>query len=283
VSWTVHSSTASRHLLLRADAGERLPGALAERLDAESVACGWLRGSGVLSEVALQAYDAHRGAPGPVRHIEGRVQVLSLEGCIALANGSPSFTLRALLSRETDHGLETIAGELVSARAVALEVLVTALDDVAVGRALDPSAGVWLVTGDGSASAAARAPIAAPAPSPAWSSAVEASDRGTAEPLRPAPAPSSPSLLGAVGAAAVIPQRVPRPTVDLDTPSPEAGDVVDHFAFGRAEVVKSDGDRLHLKVPGGGRVREIALEVLKVQRLEDTPEGKRHFRLERKL
>jgi hypothetical protein len=71
--------------------------------------------------------------------------------------------------------------------------------------------------------------------------------------------------------------------VDLDTPSPEPGDQVDHFAFGRADVVKSDGDRLHLKVHKDGRVREIALEMLRVSRLPDDDDGKRRFKLERRM
>lgn len=278
MSWTVHPSTASRHLLLRASAGELLPGALIERLSAEAVACGWLRASGVLTDVELQAFDSDSGTLGRPRRIAGPVHVLSLEGGIALAAGEPSFSMRALLARETDRGLETIAGEITSARTVALEVFVTALDDVALGRALDPEAGVWLV-----GEAAPGAPRARPASAPHWSGALEASERVEPEPHRPKPAPptSSPSLPGGAGAA--MPQRPARPPLDLDSPSPEAGDLVDHFAFGPAEVVKSDGDRLHLRVPGGGRIREIALEMLRVSRLEDTPEGKRHFRLERRL
>jgi hypothetical protein len=64
---------------------------------------------------------------------------------------------------------------------------------------------------------------------------------------------------------------------------PEAGDVVDHFAFGPSEVLRSDGDRLHLRVRKDGRIREIALEMLRVSRLPDTEDGKRRFRLERRI
>ena len=65
---------------------------------------------------------------------------------------------------------------------------------------------------------------------------------------------------------------------------PDAGDVVEHFAFGRCEVVKSDGDRLHLRLGKDGRIKEIALAMLKVAPLPPV-EGAtgRHFRLDRKL
>jgi len=284
VSWTVHPSTASRHLLLRASAGEVLPEALIERLSAEAVACGWLHASGVLHDVELRAFDAELGTLGRARRIAGPVQVLSLESSIALSDGEPHVTLRALLARETDRGLETLAGEITSAKTVALEVFVTALDDVALGRALDPAAGVWLL-GVGASSGAPRAATSHAAPAaaapPAWSSALAASDRPAPEPARKPPAPtSSPSL---PGSTMPLPQRPVRKELDLDAPMPEAGDMVEHFAFGAGEVVKSDGDRLHLRVGKEGRIREIALEMLRVSRLDDTAEGKRRFRLERRM
>ncbi len=292
VSWTVHPSAATRHLLLRAPAGERLPDALVARLRDEGVECGWLRASGVLHDVELRAFDAGTGGPGVVHRIAGPVQVLSLEGSIGVTDGEPSFSMRAVLARETDGGLQTLAGEITTARTVALEVLVTALDDVSLGRALDPAAGVWLLGAGASSGAPRTTPrereVATP-PSPAWSAALDASERApeppraaaTAAAPAAAPAPSSPSL--GTSAAMPLPQRPVRPVLDLDALAPEAGDVVDHFAFGRAEVLKSDGDRLHLRVGKDGRIREIALEMLKVSRLEDTPEGKRHFRLERRI
>ena len=57
-----------------------------------------------------------------------------------------------------------------------------------------------------------------------------------------------------------------------------------HFAFGRCEVVTSDGDRLHLRLGKDGRVKEIALEMLKVTPLAPV-EGAtgKHFKLDRKL
>jgi len=63
---------------------------------------------------------------------------------------------------------------------------------------------------------------------------------------------------------------------------PEAGDVVDHFAFGRCDVVKSDGDRLHLRIHKDGRIREIALEMLRVTLLDGDGTGRR-FKLERRI
>jgi hypothetical protein len=63
---------------------------------------------------------------------------------------------------------------------------------------------------------------------------------------------------------------------------PEAGDVVDHFAFGKCDVLKSDGDRLYLRMHKDGRIKEIALEMLKVTPLGEE-EGKRSYKLARRL
>lgn len=65
---------------------------------------------------------------------------------------------------------------------------------------------------------------------------------------------------------------------------PDAGDIVEHFAFGRCEVVKTDGDRLHVRLGKDGRIKEIALEMLKVSSLPpEEGQTTRHYKLARKL
>jgi predicted DNA-binding protein with PD1-like motif len=262
--------------------GQTLPDALVTALRDGRVACGWLRASGVLADVELRAFDAQLGTLGSMRRLEGPVHVLALEGSIGLVDGEPSMSLRAVLARETDRGLETLAGEIGSARTVALEALVTVFDDLALERALDSTAGVWLLA---AAASSAHAPPPRPAPSAptapvAWSSALEASEER--EPSEPR-ARYVPGGVPAMTGSAPMPQRPARPPLDLDTVSPEPGDAVDHFAFGRADVMKTDGDRLHLRVHKDGRIREIALEMLRVTRMPDADDGRRRFKLERRM
>jgi hypothetical protein len=204
-----------------------------------------------------------------------------MEGSIGLVQGEPSFSLRALLARETDRGLETLAGEIASARTVALEVLVTALDDLALERTLDDAAGVWLLGTRSSSAPAPRPQRPQPAAPPAaWSSALEASEHADREPPRARPT----ATISTNTSSAPIPQRPVRPAApEQEGPFPEPGDSVEHFAFGRADVVKSDGDRLHVKIHKDGRIKEIALEMLRVSRLDDGEGGKRRFKLERRI
>ena len=262
--------------------GEAVPAFLSSALRNEQVMCGWLRATGVVQDVSIRAFDAARGTLGASRRLAGPLQVLSLEGGIGLEDGEVSLSLRVVLSRESDTGLETIAGELVSASSVALEVFVTVLDDVALERAVDGRAGVSMFVTRGPQEAA-RASATAVEGGPGWARALDASveaDRESA--ARPRPTAVGPVTAPASVAIAALPQRPQRPTQDVDAPVPEAGDAVDHFAFGRCDVVKSDGDRLHLRVGKEGRVREIALEMLRVTRLEDVA-GRRHFKLERRI
>ncbi len=273
----VYRSDKSRHIVVRLSGGEAVLETLAGVLRDEQVACGWLRGGGVIGGVELRSYDAEAGALGSARRLDGRFHALALEGSVGLSNGEPSFSLRALLVAQNAGKLDTQWGEIVAASAIAVEVFVTALDDLAIERTLDEATGIWLL-GDVSAK---LPPPAGPRPVAAapWAGAVDASDRADRG-SRPRPSPTT----GPQGPTA-MPARIPVPPKkpEVDAPVPEPGDAVDHFAFGGCDVLKSDGDRLHLRVHKGGRVREIALAMLRVMRVEDAEDGTRRFKLERRI
>ncbi|HKQ69146.1 MAG TPA: hypothetical protein VJT73_07395 [Polyangiaceae bacterium] len=67
-----------------------------------------------------------------------------------------------------------------------------------------------------------------------------------------------------------------------EQPMPDAGDLVEHFAFGLAEVLTSDGERLKIRdLKDPFRVREVSMNILKVMPPTDS-DGRRLFRLARK-
>jgi hypothetical protein len=280
MSTRIQRSERCRHLVIRVSGGV-LPDAIASRLVEEQIMGGWLRASGVIADVELRAFDAQSGRPAGTRRIAGPIQVVSLESSVGLVKGDPGFSMRAVLARESDRGLETMAGEIVRAQVLALEALVTVLEDLPLERTLDETAGLWLVDPAAGHVPAKETAVAVPLPRPpqaapaaSWSSALEASSQVEREPAGPGRAP---------GLSAQIPQRpAARPKADLDAPVPEAGDIVEHFAFGACEVVKSDGDRLHVRIPKDGRIREIALEMLRVTPLDAEGTGRR-FKLERRI
>ena len=101
----------------------------------------------------------------------------------------------------------------------------------------------------------------------------------------PAKAPAPPQSLPlrpASSFAARVGVSAPAEEPEEEGPQPERGDLVEHFAFGRAEVLSVDGERLVLRdLYGPGRIREIALDRLTVKGpLEH--DGKRLFRLDKR-
>jgi predicted DNA-binding protein with PD1-like motif len=310
------STSSARHLLLRFTQPARLPDAILAALRDEVVLAGWMRASGVLSDVEVTVVDARAVAGAtnaPPRKIEGPVQVIALEGSVGLAGGDVSCGFRVVLARATESGVETIAGDLVGGQIEALEVMITAFDDVTATRQLD-RAGVWVLDATDGASrptpaaaplaTAATAPAPAPAapqqvmPSPTQSGFAELSRAPVEPPRAAAPAPPQVAVananvpkpsatftaMNAMNQA--MPQRIARPVQaeTEDDPVPEPGDTVEHFAFGRCEVVKSEGDRLHVRLGKDQRIKEIALEMLKVSSLPvDEGQTTKHWKLARKL
>ena len=80
---------------------------------------------------------------------------------------------------------------------------------------------------------------------------------------------------------AAMPQRPAKPKDDVEI-YPEVGDAVMHFHFGECTVVTSDGDRIRLRQDKDGRVREVALAMLKIEAPTVAADGRRLFKLGRK-
>jgi hypothetical protein len=266
MTFSARRSASARHLLLHAEGGEAFPDALLATLAAERVKHGWLRVTGVLDDAELRPLGV-RDAGGEPTHgrdlateggrITATVTLLSMD--IAIGGADAPLAFRGLVAIDGLHGTEMMVAEIHRARVRRVDILVTALDDVA-------AAGTWTAAIE----AAAR-------PEPAAAAG--------ALPFAARPPPGAASPAG-MAPPAPLPPRPLRPAVDFDAPVPEAGDTVDHFALGRGEVLKSDGDRLHVRMEKDGRIREIALERLVVAPFEgalERPPGSRQFKLQRRI
>lgn len=150
------------------------------------------------------------------------------------------------LSRVENDRLEVLAGILIRARAVSVQAMYL------------PSEG---------------AGVRLPAPQPS-----EQRPEPAPEPVLATSANASSSWAAAAQAAATA-----HATPASDEPAePEAGDLVEHFAFGLCEVLSAEGDRLMLRERGrNGRAREIRIDVLRVHPPTER-DGKRLFRLSRR-
>jgi len=179
-----------------------------------------------------------------VRALSGRFTMLQLSG----PSGGP-FT--ATLARASDAGFDVIGGEIVRARSAGVTVAIqhAAATAVApVGEVADAGASAKVVRDERQGTPRAGAPM------PMWARA-----------------------------AAVSAEAEARAEEDeLEESAPEVGDLVEHFAFGRCEVLTAEGDRLRIRdVKSPGRVREVALAMLSVVGPTEF-EGKRLFRLVRR-
>jgi hypothetical protein len=272
-----------------------LPDVLLAELRARKVTGGCVSLSGVIADVELAAFSSEIEGPGGTKRIAGPLQAVTLEGNLGITDGDVSADLRVVLARETDRGLETIGGQLLRARVLGLEGSLTLFEGAVVPRAMDKAAGVRLLRDDAIVQTVAaaqpsptpRAAAPQPSPPPARPSVP------VAAPSAPAVPPAPPSWSDAVAASAPTPARstgapgtFARPPTRVveseDGPYPVAGDTVEHFAFGSCEVLKSDGDRLHVRMKDG-RIREIAIEMLKVTSIGASEGDKQRYRLDRKL
>ncbi len=262
----ITESRRTRHLLLRIDRGEELPAALLRALEQAEARSAWITAIGSVEAMEIALFDTASKNYGRPRRIEGPAELLSLTGNIASHEGASFLRLSATLAQETELGMRVFGGELVWARAYALEVHVTVFDDLALTRGYDERTGLALLTFKASAEASRPAPPAdaARAPQPA--------SETTATPAAASPSPPGPAL----------PQRPVRPKEEPET-YPEVGDLVTHFHFGECEVIDSDGDRIRLRQTKDGRMREVSLSMLKIEPpAVDGESGKRHFRLARR-
>jgi len=257
----------TRHLILRLDRGDELPAAIVRALDEAEARAGFIMGSGSLeaAEISLSTREGH------ARRVDAPCALVSLQGNIAISEGALSLRLYATLARETELGLSSFAGQLVWARAESVELMIVAFDDLHLQKAQPaPSA---------AAPSAAAPSVAAPsaaAPSAAAPSAAAPSAAPPSMPVEPQRAPSP-----ALSESPALPPKPVRHREDLEL-YPELGDLVTHFHFGECEVISSDFDRIRLRQERDGRVREVALSMLRIEPPTTTPDGKRHFKLARK-
>jgi hypothetical protein len=207
--------------------------------------------------------------------LTGVWDLVSLRG----AGETPSsVTLVALLCRQSQQGPETRGGVLAGGSIVSAKIRIGAGSDNAQQSQPPPRSQPPLVALQAAApvvpTPTPRPAEAAPAPPPALA-VVTPPPAAHVAPPAPAGAPSP-----AFGSSGTLPKRPA--AVDTSVESyPEEGDIANHFAFGRCTVVSSDGERLRLQQERDGRVREVALSMLRV----GSPvmvDGKRHWELARK-
>lgn len=209
--------------------------------------------------------------------LAGIWDLVSLRGA---GESATSLTLVALLCRQSASGPETRGGVLAGGSVVSATMRLGSGTDAPPSQPPPRSQPV--------AALQAAAPVV-PTPTPRPAEA--------APPVAPPPAPSAPAIgttppappvatgsspaAPVFGSSGTLPKR-PVTVTSSEESYPEEGDTVTHFAFGRCTVASSDGERLRLQQERDGRVREVALSMLKLKPPTVGEDGKRHWELGRK-
>ncbi len=210
----VQESNRTRTLVIAMDRGEELPVGLIRALGEAEARSAWLSGTGALEAAEIAVYDQATHTWSATRRIDTPTTLVSLTGNAAVEAGVLVLHLTVTLARETDTGNEVIAGQLVWARAYAIELCVTAFDDLTLTRTVDERTGLSLLSGRKStavlveppartaAAAAAPAPAAvtpavapAPAPTPVAAPAAAPAPAPVRVHVTPAPPPPPPLRL----------------------------------------------------------------------------------------
>lgn len=330
----VQESNRTRTLTITMDRGDELPVGLIRALGEAEARSAWLTGTGALEAAEIAVFDQVSRTWGPTRRIDTPTMLVSLTGNAAIESGALVLNMTVTLARETDAGNEIIAGQLVWARAFAVELCVTALDDLTLTRTVDERTGLAKLSGRRSAAVLVEAPSArveAPAArveapvaryeepaAPVRAEAPVARIELPAAPVARIELPAAPPRIepAAAPVRAAAPAYTPPPAQKTDAARaalhygtstaapaeaptiltrpnrvnkqeqmdayPEIGDSVGHFHFGECTVISSDGDRIRLRQDKDGRVREVALAMLKIADPTIMADGRRHFVLGRK-
>jgi predicted DNA-binding protein with PD1-like motif len=300
----VFQSRKTKRLLCRLGRGEDLVESLLALATADNARAAWVRGVGTLEWAELGRYDQVRRTAEAPQRFATPCELLSLDGHLALTDGTLTAQLHATLSRRTDNGVEVLGGELLRAGVFDCQVVVEILEDVRLERWPDEETGLRTWAG-GKERPSVRAESAPPPAPTSWVAPVDEEEDDEDE-------DDAPSVGGVswadVAAASAEPAVVPvergrgkkkvRPVLgDVPAPPtptlpgkrtrkeqeqsrddwfPEKGDWIDHKQFGLCKVEREDTEGgLTIALPSGRR-KTIKLDFMEV--LEPVEEsGKRIY------
>lgn len=290
-------SKRSRRLIVRLDPGEELVGSLEGLARREGIAAAWVRGFGSLAWVELDRHDQLRQRAEPPQRFDVPSELLTLEGNVAMSEGSPRALLHATLARRTDNGVDVIGGRVRAAGVFACELVLECFADLTLSRAPEASTGLARLGGGAEVQVASASWVrereheppagarraAAPdrsgagheprereheAPEPPRASGVSWADVAAVSAAPPVhePAPERPS------AGRARPAAPRRRAEALDEVVPERGDFLDHRQFGLCKIDREDDEGgLVIRLPSGVR-KTIKLDFMEVgqPRMEGT-------------
>jgi predicted DNA-binding protein with PD1-like motif len=299
----IAAMTTSSAYLVRLGEGAPLVASIEAWCDARGLTAGWVRAIGTVRQVEVVT----PGAASRVLASRGQAELCSFDASVAQLGGRPTVRAAAVLAVDTDGVTVLVAGSLVEAECVDVEVMVHASMNAATRSmagdrpVLRPSESSQVVAERRVAAAVAAKPepVAAPAPKPSPAPTPSPAPRpvaAAAPPARPAAAPAAPPArpvaaappapaapASAWAAVSAVSAQVQAGGAyddedDVDTDDIERGDILLHPTLHKCTVVKVEGDdAIRVRVQNGA-VRKLMLRPFRLLRTDEP----RTFRIEKK-
>ncbi len=139
-------SRPTRCVMGRIERGEEVVSALRELARFEKIDAGFVRAQGAVEGAELARYDAAARGYVAAGAVVGPAELVSLQGNVSLEGGAPEVRLWAVLAPAPEGGAPgtIVAGRLVRARAVYVELAIDVYDDGDLERRADAVTGVSL-------------------------------------------------------------------------------------------------------------------------------------------
>jgi predicted DNA-binding protein with PD1-like motif len=250
------------------------------------IRCATVQATGVLDELSVAHYDRAARSLGQVRLFRSSLHLLAASGTISEESGRLQLTLNVTASRQRDNGVELLGGLCLSAKVVSCEIIIDAMDDLILRRAVDKGTGLHTWTEHFAASAGA-APVVAPAVKLAEAKPAEARPAEERPPLSRVESQATATVVEskqswADAVMASVRAEAETPAVEDRAPEDEyrpvrPGDLLDHQQFGRCVVQRVDSDQETVTVRlRNNRLVRLNLEVLHV-RYQGEEEGHQVF------
>jgi predicted DNA-binding protein with PD1-like motif len=127
--------------------GENLHEAFAAIVQRHWIKAATIEMLGGLSAVEFTEYDFVAQTRRPALRFERAMEIVNGHGTVSLLDGKPHVHIHLALSfrdSEAPHGISVVGGHCASARAFAVEFVLTAYDGAPVSRGLDAATGLQL-------------------------------------------------------------------------------------------------------------------------------------------
>ena len=203
---------------------------------------GFLRGVGYLDNARLALYDPVHATFVEDEEPTPHVQILSLQGNVSQRDGAHSMHLQCTLAVLGENPGQVRGGRLLSGKVADLEFIIDSVDDFQLLRSYDDQTGLY-----------------------PWLNLMPAGGFDNSEP--------------AIDRTEFLPGRLGRKSPDEPTYELQPDDTLEHPRLGTCVVVQvSDEDRASIRMESG-RVAELHLGLLKLERTAKSKTGHQTFRV----